>query len=341
MDKLNIAVVYGGPSSERQISIQSGRYVASVLDRAKYNVYEVLFDSNSWLMVEWDGDEMKTLGEVNRSDFSACGVKFDAAFVTIHGIPGENGLLQGYFEMVQVPFNTCSSFVCTVAFNKYSCKRFIADTGVRMAKDVFLQKGCRYDAAEIVEQLGLPLFVKPSDGGSSFGVTKVKEASRLSEAIAVAFKESDSVLIESAVVGREGTQGVYMADGETRLLPITEIVSENEYFDFEAKYLGKSNEICPAPIPDTLAEEISGWSRKIYEHLGCTGLIRIDYIVSQDGIYFLEINTTPGMTQASIVPKMVRAAKLDITDFLSQITDNCLSSSSFERYEASIKNVKS
>ncbi|MBP5505538.1 MAG: D-alanine--D-alanine ligase [Bacteroidales bacterium] len=322
--KKNIAVIYGGPSSERPISILSGRYVASVIDREKYNVYEILFNTDNWQLVEWEGEQMKVLGVVDKGDFSCNGVKYDVACIMIHGIPGENGLLQGYFEMMGIPVTTCSSFFCTIAFNKYSCKRLLADTGVKMANDVYLRKGESYDADAIVAKLGLPLFVKPSDGGSSFGVTKVKAVSQLPEAIDYAFGESDTILIESAITGREITQAIYMDGGRAIPLPITEIVTTNEYFDYDAKYNGKSEEICPAPIPESLAEEVTRCTKKIYAHLGATGLIRIDYIAGEDGVYFLEINATPGMTRMSLVPKMVRVAGCDMTSFITAIIENAL-----------------
>jgi D-alanine-D-alanine ligase len=321
----NIAVIYGGPSSEREISIQSGRYAASVIDRTKYNVYEILFNSDQWQVVTWSepviGGEMSVLGEVDKGRFSWGDIKFDVALIMIHGIPGENGLLQGYFEMMNVPVTTCSSFVSTVTFNKYSCKRFLQDTGVKMAKDIFLRSGDNWSAEEIVAKLGLPLFVKPADGGSSFGITKVKSVDQVDEAIEYAFKEGDNILIESAIVGREMTQGVYLDNGEVRLLPVVEIVTENEYFDYDVKYLGKSDEICPAQISDELAAEIGRCSDKIYRHLSATGLMRIDYIVSQEGVYMLEINTTPGFTQMSLVPKMLRTAGINITEFFTSLIE--------------------
>ena len=322
--KKNIAVIYGGPSSERPISILSGRYAASQIDREKYNVFEILFNTDCWQLVEWEGEEMSVKGIVDKGDFSCNGVKFDVACIMIHGIPGENGLLQGYFEMMGIPVTTCSSFVCTIAFNKYSCKRLLADTGVKMAKDVFLRRGQSYDADAIVAKLGLPLFVKPSDGGSSFGVTKVKEPGQLPAAIDYAFSEGDTILIESAIVGRELTQAIYMDGGQAVALPITEIVTTNEYFDYDAKYNGKSEEICPAPIPQALADEMTACTKKIYAHLGGTGLIRIDYIAGDEGVYFLEINATPGMTKMSLVPKMVRVSGRTMTDFFTALIENAL-----------------
>ena len=323
--KKKVAVIYGGTSSEREISILSGRYAASSIDRNRYEVYEVLFNADSWLLVEWeseDGDRMKVLGTVDKGSFSCNGIKFDIACIMIHGIPGENGLLQGYFEMMGVPVTTCSSFVCTVAFNKYSCKTFLRDTGVKMADDVFLHRGEPYDVDAIVKKLSLPVFVKPSDGGSSFGVTKVKKASDMPAAIDVAFMEGDTLLIEKAIAGREVTQAAYTSKGKVVVLPVTEIITENEYFDYEAKYLGKSDEVCPAAITAEQKADISYWTERIYRHLGCTGLVRMDYIMAEDGVYFLEINATPGMTKMSLVPKMVRVARIDIRDFFTELIES-------------------
>ena len=323
--KQKVAVIYGGTSSEREISILSGRYAASSIDRSRYEVYEVLFNADNWLLVEWeseDGDRMKVLGTVDKGSFSCNGVKFDVACIMIHGIPGENGLLQGYFEMMGVPVTTCSSFVCTVAFNKYSCKTFLRDTGVKMADDVFLHRGEPYDVDAIVGKLSLPVFVKPSDGGSSFGVTKVKKASDMPAAIDAAFMEGDTLLIEKAIEGREVTQAAYTSKGKVVVLPVTEIITENEYFDYEAKYLGKSDEVCPAAVTAEQKADISYWTERIYRHLGCTGLVRMDYIMSEDGVYFLEINATPGMTRMSLVPKMVRVARIDIGDFFTELIES-------------------
>ncbi|MBR5735412.1 MAG: D-alanine--D-alanine ligase [Bacteroidales bacterium] len=323
--KKKIAVIYGGTSSEREISILSGRYAAASIDRDRYEVFEVLFNPDSWLLVEWeseDSDKMKVLGTVDKGSFSCNGIKFDVACIMIHGIPGENGLLQGYFEMMGVPVTTCSSFVCTVAFNKYSCKTFLRDTGVKMAEDIFLHKGDAYDVDAIVGKLSLPVFVKPSDGGSSFGVTKVKQASDMNAAIEAAFRESDTLLIEKAISGREVTQAAYTSNGKVVVLPVTEIITDNEYFDYEAKYLGKSDEVCPAVVTESEKANIGYWTERIYRHLGCTGLVRMDYIMAEDGVYFLEINATPGMTRMSLVPKMVRVAGIVIKDFFTELIES-------------------
>ena len=317
--KKNIALIYGGNSSEWQISIQSGKFVASHIDRSRYNVYEVLLRGASW-----------SVGgtEIDKTDFSLTvggeKIRFDMAFILIHGTPGENGLLQGYLEMLGVPFNTCSAFVSALTFDKHSCKRFLDFAGVKMAKDLFLRRGSEYTPAEIVRDLGLPLFVKPSNGGSSFGVTKVKHEDELAAAMEEAFKECDSVLIEEALRGRELTNGIYCEGGRLITLPVTEIITEREFFDYDAKYLGESNEVCPAEISETLSEKVREITAFIYNYLGCKGLVRMDYILSGEDIYFLEINTVPGMTPMSLVPGQVRAAGIDLQQFFTTLIEESL-----------------
>ena len=315
--KKNIALIYGGNSSE--ISIQSGKFVASHIDKDRYNVYEVLLCGASW-----------SVGgtEIDKTDFSLTvggeKIRFDMAFILIHGTPGENGLLQGYLEMLGVPFNTCSAFVSALTFDKHSCKRFLDFAGVKMAKDLFLRRGSEYTPAEIVRDLGLPLFVKPSNGGSSFGVTKVKHEDELAAAMEEAFKECDSVLIEEALRGRELTNGIYCEGGRLITLPVTEIITEREFFDYDAKYLGESNEVCPAEISETLSEKVREITAFIYNYLGCKGLGRMDYILSGEDIYFLEINTVPGMTPMSLVPGQVRAAGIDLQQFFTTLIEESL-----------------
>ena len=323
--KKKIALIYGGNSSEVEISIQSGKNVASCIDKSKYEVYEVLLRGASWQVQLYEGDSAEPVAavEVDKTDFSFINkgvkTKFDLAYIMIHGNPGENGLLQGYFEMLGIPFNTCSAFVSTITFDKHSCKRFLDFAGVKMAKDHFLRQGHDYSAKDIVKELGLPLFVKPTSGGSSFGITKVKREEDLDEAIQSAFKECDSIIIEECITGREMTNGIYKKNGEIVNLPVTEIVTNREFFDYEAKYLGMSNEICPAQISEELTKDIQNLTEKIYKYMGCDGLVRIDYIVKGYDIYFLEINTIPGMTAMSLVPAQVRAAGIDMGDFFTSL----------------------
>ena len=321
MAKKSIAVIYGGNSSEHQVSIQSGKNVAANLDRERYDVYEILIKGKSWTLIARNGEEMEP-AEINKTDFSAAGVHFDVAFIMIHGTPGENGLLQGYFEMLEIPFTTCNAFVSNIAFDKYSCKRFLDFAGVKFAKDCYIRKGRPYSPRSIVAQLGLPLFIKPTNGGSSFGVTKVKSMEEIEPAVERAFLENDAVMAEEAIVGREVTNGIYTDRGKIINLPVTEIVTEREFFDFEAKYQGLSKEICPAPLPPHITEQIQQMTTHIYTFMGCSGLVRMDYIIKGEEIFFLEMNMVPGMTPMSLIPAQVRAAGIEIKEFFTALIES-------------------
>ena len=332
----NIAVFYGSDSSEWEVSCRSGEFTASRIDESKFNVYEVFARFGKWELVAFRKKESMRVTfpegarpQVDRNDFSVNvygeKIKLDFVYVMQHGRPGENGLLQGYLEMLGIPYSSCSSFVSAIVFDKYSCKSYLRDVDfVKLAPDAFIRKGSDVEAfcKSALEKLALPLFVKPTDGGSSFGITKVKEADKLADAINYAFTEGSTVIVESGVSGRELTCGVYFDGEKVKALPVIEIVTSNEYFDYDAKYNGNSQEICPAQIPDELREKVQETTCRIYEHLGCKGLVRIDYIAAEDGLYFLEVNNIPGMTSASLVPKMVRAAGMDITAFLTTIIEN-------------------
>ena len=350
--KKKIALIYGGNSEEAGISIQSGRNVSKNICREKYDVYEVLLRGVDWLVMNPSGEPVQEelpqrcldalcAGEsaesvmaagagapvrVDKCTFSFVHqgetVKFDMAFIMIHGTPGENGLLQGYFEMIGVPYNTCSAYVSAITFDKHSCKRFIEHAGVKMAKDVFIRRGSSYNPEEIIGELGLPVFVKPTNGGSSFGITKVKKVEDLAPAIELVFKEYDSVIIEESIVGRELTNGIYANGDELVKLPVTEIVTTREFFDYEAKYLGESQEICPAQISAELTAQIQETTEKIYRYMGCSGLVRMDYIVRDGEIFFLETNTVPGMTPMSLVPAQVRAAGISMEEFVNTLIEN-------------------
>jgi len=321
--KKKVALIYGGNSSEWKISILSGKNVAANIDRDKYEVYEILLRGTSWSLCDPASEEPKPIAEVDKTDFSCTvageKIKFDIAYLMIHGTPGEDGLLQGYFEMMGIPFTTCSSFVSALTFNKYSCKSFLRDSGVHLAKDIYLRRGEQWDASQVVKKLGLPVFVKPVCDGSSFGVTKVKSIGAMGEAIDLAFTKSDALIIEEAIQGRELTEGVFVKDGKVIPLPITEIVTTREYFDYEAKYLGESQEICPAQIPENVAEKVREATVKVYEHFGCNGVVRMDYIFDGKDVYFLEVNTVPGMTKMSLVPNQARAAGMEVKEFINII----------------------
>ena len=336
MSNKSIAVIYGSDSSEWEVSVRSGEFTASQIDGNRYDVYEIFARFGAWTLVAYrtDGGERVVIAEAERpvickDDFSVevsgQKVKFDYAYIMQHGTPGENGLMQGYLEMIGVPHSGCNAFVAAITFDKFSCKSYLKDVDfVKCADDIFIRKGESTEglAQKAVEKLGLPMFVKPTDGGSSFGVTKVKAVEDFEKAVEVAFSEGNMLLAEAAVAGRELTCAVYFDGNELQALPVIEIITENEFFDYEAKYQGLSREVCPAQIPDTLRDKIQEVSKKIYAHLGCTGLVRVDYICPGDELYFLEVNTIPGMTSASLVPQMVRAAGLSMTDFLTTIIEN-------------------
>ena len=331
-----IAVIYGSDSSEWEVSVRSGEFTASQVDGNRFDVYEIFARFGQWSVAAYrmKGQERVVLSEsdrpaIDKSDFSAViggvKVKFDFAYIMQHGAPGENGLMQGYLEMIGVPHSGCNAFVSAITFDKFSCKSYLKDVDyVKCAADMFLRKGESYEglAQKAVQRLGLPMFVKPTDGGSSFGVTKVKNVKDFDKAVEYAFSEGNMLIAEAAIVGRELTCAVYYNGKENVALPVIEIITENEFFDYEAKYNGHSREVCPAQIPDALRDQIQEVSKKIYSHLGCAGLVRVDYIASEEGLYFLEVNTIPGMTSASLVPQMVRAAGMSMTDFLSTVIDN-------------------
>jgi len=331
-----IAVMYGSDSSEWEVACRSGEFIASRIDGYKYDVYEIFARFGRWQLVAFKKkDAMKVTfpegarPEIDKTDFSVNvlgeKVKFDYVYIVQHGAPGESGQLQGYLEMLGIPFSTCSSAVSAIAFDKYACKSYIRDLGiVKCAPDTFVHKGedIRGFAAETARKLRFPVFVKPTIGGSSFGVTCVKEAKDLVTAVNYAFAEGPTVLVEQGISGREFTCAAYRTGGEIKTLPIIEIITENEYFDYDAKYNGHSREVCPAEVSDEIVHLVRSTTSKIYSNLGCAGVVRMDYILAEDGLYFLEVNTIPGMTSASLVPKMVRAAGIDMTDFLSDIIEN-------------------
>ena len=336
MSNKSIAVIYGSDSSEWEVSVRSGEFTSSQIDGSKYDVYEIFARFGDWSLRAYrcSGGERVVIPEEERPQICKCDfsvvvggakVKFDYAYIIQHGTPGENGLMQGYLEMLGVPHSGCNAFVAAMTFDKFSCKSYLKDVDfVKCADDMFLRKGESLEgmAQKAVEKLGLPMFVKPTDGGSSFGVTKVKKIEDFDKAVELAFSEGNMLLAEAAIVGRELTCAVYFDGQGLRALPVIEIITENEFFDYEAKYQGLSREVCPAEIPDTLRDRIQDVSKKIYAHLGCAGLVRVDYICSGNDLYFLEVNTIPGMTSASLVPQMVRAAGLSMTDFLTTVIEN-------------------
>ena len=323
--KKRIAIVCGGDSSEHDVSMRSGAGLYSFFDKDKYDVFLVETRGMDWQVHLADG--IKT--PINLVDFSFVenGEKrsFDYAYITIHGTPGENGIMQGYFDLVHIPYSTSGVLVEALTFDKFALNQYLRSFGVSVADSVLIRKGMEpfVDANEIEQRLGMPLFVKPSTDGSSFGVTKVKSADQLLPAIQKALLQSDEVMIEGFLAGTEITCGCYKTKQKSVIFPITEVVTENEFFDYDAKYNGQVQEITPARIPEETAERVRRITSMIYDILHCNGIIRIDYIISPEGkVNMLEINTTPGMTATSFIPQQVRAAGLDIKDVLSDIVEN-------------------
>ena len=322
-----IAIVAGGDSSEHDVSLRSAEGLMSFMDKEKYRCYVVELTAAHWT-VDYEGETCP----VNHEDFSFQASDghhvFDFAYITIHGTPGENGILQGYFDLIGLPYSTSDVLVESLTFNKYALNNFLrAFPEVHVSDSVLVRKGEeRPTDEEIATRLGLPCFVKPNAGGSSFGVTKVKEVESLTPAIEKAMMESDEVMVEKFMAGTEITCGCYKRpDGSIVTFPITEVVTTQEFFDYDAKYNGKVSEITPARIAPETTERVQQMTRHIYRLLGCYGIIRIDYILAgepgKEQINMLEINTTPGMTATSFIPQQVRAAGLDIKDVLSDIIE--------------------
>ena len=319
-----IAIVAGGYSSESGVSLKSAQGLLSFIDRERYEVYVVLIAKDRWFVQTDDKTEIP----IDKNDFSfiQAGQKvyFDFAYITIHGTPGENGLLQGYFDMMGIPYSSCGVLASALSFNKYFCNQFLKNFGVKTAEFIFLRKGDPWDSTTIQSKLGLPVFVKPNDSGSSYGVTKVNSADKLQAAIYEAFNEGTEVLVERFLPGTEVTCGCYKIKDKTTVFPITEVVSKNEFFDFDAKYNpNNAEEITPARISDRLTQEIQTLTSNIYNWIGAKGIIRIDYIISPEGeISMLEVNATPGMTATSFIPQQIKAAGLNILDVFTEIIES-------------------
>ncbi|MCQ2348667.1 MAG: D-alanine--D-alanine ligase [Paludibacteraceae bacterium] len=321
MNKRKIAIVAGGDSSEHDVSLRSAAGILSFLDKERYEAE----------IIELKGADRHALQRIT---------EFDFAYITIHGTPGENGLLQGYLEMMHIPYSCCNVLAAALTFNKYACNHYLQGFGVRISPSILLRKNdwCCLEqskkeerAQQIIQEIGLPCFIKSNVGGSSFGCTKVKHIDQALPAIETAFKEGDEVICETFMAGTEITCGVYKTATKAVAFPITEVVTGNEFFDYNAKYNGEVQEITPARIPDEVRDRVQAETLRIYDIIGAQGIIRVDYILTKDDaqctgdnvqINLLEVNTTPGMTATSFIPQQVRAAGLDIKDVLTDIIEN-------------------
>ena len=323
--KKHIAILAGGDSSEFPVSMNSAKTIREHLDQEKYHVYLVVVRGKEW-KVEREGEESVP---VNKDDFSitleGSHVRFDCAFIIIHGTPGENGVLQGYFETLRIPYTTSGVMASSLTFNKLFSKRYITRFDVHVSRYHFLRQGEAYDPAPILEKTGLPCFVKPNRGGSSFGVTKVTRREELEGAIEKAFEEDYEVLVEEYLEGTELTCGLIKSGGKEWVFPPTEIVSKKEFFDYEAKYTkGMADEITPARIPEALDRQVRELSSRIYDLFDCRGIVRIDYIYAHERLYFMEVNTIPGMSAASIVPQQIEAYGKSLQEIFSLAVEDAI-----------------
>lgn len=324
--KKNIAIVYGGYSSEAVVSEKSLAGLLTFIDGEKYNLVPVLISKSEWSAVI-DG----THYQMDRSDFSftkdGIKTKIDFAYITIHGEPGENGQLTGYLEMLDIPHSTCPALTSAMTYDKFVCNSYLRSFGIKVADSVIVKKGKNYDTKAIADRLGLPCFVKPSAAGSSFGVSKVKNVEDMKPAIEKAFKECSDVVIESFLDGTELTCGLYKTKERTVIFPLTEVVSSNEFFDYEAKYTpGKTQEITPARIPDEERKKVEEIASEVYDLMNMRGIARIDFIIMKGQPYLLEVNTTPGMTATSFIPQQIKASGAKLNDVFTEVIEDILSS---------------
>jgi D-alanine-D-alanine ligase len=320
-----IALVTGGYSGEAVISYKSAIAIEKNIDTSKWDCYKIDINPEGWFYMASDDSKIT----VDKNDFSiivnGTKIKFDAVLVGLHGTPGEDGKLQGYFDCLKIPYTSCDAATSALTFNKRYTVAVAAFAGMHVAKSMHLFKNITVSPDGILKSLKLPLFVKPNNGGSSLGISKVNTATELQGALDKAFKEDDQVLVEEFISGREFTIGVYKSKGTIIALPITEIISKNEFFDFEAKYLGASDEITPAKVDEAVAEKVRSEAKKAYSVFNCNGIVRIDFIYNEaDGnAYMLEINTVPGQSEASLVPQQVVAMGMTLKEFYSALIEEC------------------
>lgn len=320
--KKKIALLAGGDSSEWKIAMEGAAQIERCLDPDKYDVYPILLRHGSWTYELPDG----TTTQLDRNDFSLTiggeKIRLEYALIVIHGTPGEDGRLQGYLDMMGIPYSSCGFVSSVITFDKSACKRAVAGTGIPLAREILVDRHRALDPRKVVAELGLPLFVKPNASGSSFGVTKVKTEEELLPAVEAAFAESDHVLLEEFIEGREISCGVMIAGGREYVFPITELVCETEFFDYKAKYEGLSREITPAPLDEAIVRKVNAMTLSAYKALNCRGVVRIDFIVKGDGPYMIEVNTIPGMSAHSIVPQQARCMGMSLGELYDLIIED-------------------
>ena len=323
--KPNIAVIAGGDSSEFIVSVKSGNHVFAAIDTKKFVPWLVWMKGNEWNVMEGE----RIIAAIDKTDFSFImekeRIRFDFVYITIHGTPGEDGVLQGYFDLVKIPYSTSDIHSSSLTFNKWYCNNFLKSFGIKIPRSLLFTRGANVDCTEIIKSMGLPLFVKPNAGGSSFGITKVKSADEIIPALEKAWSESHDALVDQYIDGAEYTCGLVQLKGKKMIFPVTEVIPGNEFFDYEAKYTpGATDEITPARLPAPLYEECQQLSSKIYDLCRCSGIVRMDYILKDKDFYFLEVNTTPGMTETSFIPQQIKAMGTTLQDVITMMIEERL-----------------
>jgi len=319
----NIAIVCGGYSGEYEISISSARVVAKNIDTRKYKPFLIVIQKKDWYFENEQGEKFI----LDRNDFSLSlggkKIQFHGVFNAIHGTPGEDGKLQGYFDMLQIPYTSCNQATSALTFNKFFCNRFVQNLGLSVAQSVSFLKNENINKTEVIEKLKLPVFIKPAESGSSVGVSKVNKIEEFDKAVEVAFKEGDRILIEEYIKGREIACGILKKGKEIIVFPLTEIISKKDFFDYEAKYTANmADEITPADVSSDIEQDIKTLSSFLFHQMNCEGFVRFDYILTKDDLYFLEVNTIPGMSEASIIPKMAEAFGMTKAELFTNALDN-------------------
>lgn len=321
--KKKVAVVAGGFSHEAQISLKSSETILKHLSTDKYELVKIIISEKGWYAYR-ENQEVAVDKNDFSVDFGNGKILFDVAFIIIHGTPGEDGKLQAYFEMLDIPFTTCGSLASAITFNKYTCNSLLKQFGIRCAESLVVRKNETINPNQIASKIGFPMFVKPCDGGSSFGVSKVKNKEEIISAVNNAVQHGTEALIESFISGTEVTCGIFKIGTQITVLPATEIVSKNEFFDFDAKYKGDSEEITPARISNEMMKEIQSITQKTYELLNLRGLSRIDFIIQNDIPYLIEVNTVPGMSAQSIIPQQAKVAGFDLSQLLENLVEDAI-----------------
>ena len=325
MTKKNVAIIAGGDSGEYEVSINSANVVYKHLNKRKYNVYLIIIEGQNWYYLDESSDAI----DIDKSDFTLFlndkKIVFDVIFNIIHGTPGENGIIQGYFDLLEIPYTSCGLATSALTFNKAFCNGVVRSLGTHVAKSVHLIKNNAYNLKLIADELAFPLFVKPANGGSSVALSKVSKYSNLQSAVDLAYTEDDEILIEEFIKGREITCGAFKYRGQMLIFPITEIISKKEFFDYEAKYTkGMADEITPAQIPIEVEIECKALSAELYQKLNCKGIVRFDYIFTEEAIFFLEVNTVPGLSEASIIPQQAKEMGISMERLFEMMIEDAL-----------------